>query len=289
MNDDSKFRNMTWWAKEFPGSIVDYYPENLADPAKKPFLRPMRDVLREFRKKMKRPRKPSQRYKRSRYIHWRMVLNEWRKIRPLMEPIPKFLSIDEKWMRECIPPRKRVGDEEDWPLNNFVRNAHWKIILIGEVNSTMFFHADGFSTATYLLQLVGRKRVIVCAPSEAKYLYRAGDVDTWAPDYDRTPLFEKANCTDNTIHPGEVLFYPAHWWHHTLNLDRPTIGMAGRHINGWNVDEVYEELRQRCLNPGPDITKEWPAAAPNLSRRNCAAVHRCVKMWKEIWPIDHLK
>ena len=51
---------------------------------------------------------------------------------PLMEPIPKFLSIDEN---ECIPPRRRVGD---WPLNNFVRNAHWKIILIGETTACFF-------------------------------------------------------------------------------------------------------------------------------------------------------
>eukprot|EP00971_Amphidinium_carterae_P215578 4279178-Amphidinium_carterae.1 len=30
-----------------------------------------------------------------------------------------------------------------------------------------------------------------------------------------------------TVNPGELLYYPGYWWHHTLQLETPSIGYTG--------------------------------------------------------------
>jgi hypothetical protein len=62
--------------------------------------------------------------------------------------------------------------------------------------------------------------------------------------------------------------------------------MAGRRIDGNNAEQVYGELKQRCANPGPDITTQWPGAAPNLSKRMCKNIGKCYNLWKTIFADD---
>ncbi len=281
----------SYFAKEFPDAIVDYYPKNLAQVSKKPFLRPMRAVLDEF--KTPNPEPPggwgqSGRSEAARYIHWRMTLAQWNRVKDQLTPMHPFFTTDEPWMKECIPKKIRNPKnprQVNWPKNNFIRHAHWKIIVMGEEDSGMFFHADGFSTSTFVNQFVGRKRWTLCKPDpQMKHMYPAGTIDTFAPREEilaKYPRFAGADCADITVHPGEVIYYPSHYWHQTLNLDRPCMSMAGRRVDANNADEVYGELVQRCRNPGPDITKQWPGAAPNLSKRMCKNIGKCYSIWQK--------
>jgi hypothetical protein len=58
----------------------------------------------------------------------------------------------------------------------------------------MFNHMDTLRTASFQIQLSGIKRWHICGPSENHKMYEASDVNAFAPDYDRYPLFLDADC-----------------------------------------------------------------------------------------------
>jgi hypothetical protein len=78
------------------------------------------------------------------------------------------------------------------------------------------------------VHLHGRKRWLLIAPAESRRLYSRGlssgmpnfsQVDPEAPDYARHPRFRGVRVFGTTLGPGETLFIPHGWWHHTRSLD----------------------------------------------------------------------
>lgn len=87
----------------------------------------------------------------------------------------------------------------------------------------MPLHYHG-TTEAILCQLVGTKQVTLFAPSDWPLLYAHpwytkryyfSRVDPRQPDLSRFPKFEKATPITFTLHPGEILLIPVHWWHVT--------------------------------------------------------------------------
>lgn len=77
------------------------------------------------------------------------------------------------------------------------------------------------------VHLRGRKRWLLFPPGGA-HLYPRGlfsgmpnfsEVDPERPDYARYPRFRGATAFATTVGPGETLFIPSGWWHHTRTLD----------------------------------------------------------------------
>ena len=60
------------------------------------------------------------------------------------------------------------------------------------------------------------------------------------------------------MEPGEILYYPAYWWHQTKCLDTPTIGLTGlmvgventRHDLEWPKvhEQFYQDIKHKCGN-----------------------------------------
>lgn len=74
-----------------------------------------------------------------------------------------------------------------------------------------------------LVQIVGRKRVVLFPPSAVEDLYLKGDksivVDIDDPDLKRFPRFPHAQRYECEMAPGDVLFLPALWFHNVTSLD----------------------------------------------------------------------
>ena len=77
-----------------------------------------------------------------------------------------------------------------------------------------------------LCQVVGRKRVLMFAPSDSHRLYAHPDamlhntsrVDVVEPDLAAFPLFAEAKRFECVLGPGDMLYIPPHWWHHVTSL-----------------------------------------------------------------------
>lgn len=77
-------------------------------------------------------------------------------------------------------------------------------------------------------QVYGRKKFSLFDPLQTEYLYPFPDsspmphvslVNIEHPDPKRFPRFALARPIEVVIHPGEVLFLPAFWWHHVRSLE----------------------------------------------------------------------
>lgn len=91
------------------------------------------------------------------------------------------------------------------------------------------------------VHLTGRKRWILYSPRQSRSLYPRGlfssmpnfaHIDPENPDYERYPRFRDAKGLRATVGPGETLFIPHGWWHHTRSLDDATS------MNFWWADGI---------------------------------------------------
>lgn len=75
-----------------------------------------------------------------------------------------------------------------------------------------------------LCQIVGRKRVVMFPPSEYNNLYMRGSsspvLNIDSPDLRQYPRFIDAwkRAVEVTLHPGDMLYFPANWLHHITTL-----------------------------------------------------------------------
>jgi histone arginine demethylase JMJD6 len=143
-------------------------------------------------------------------------------------------------------------------------------MLIGEKDSGMFLHKDTLHTASWQAQFSGEKRWHLCGPSEDSFMYKAGDVDAFSPDYGRFPLFREASCLQVTVSPGDVIYYPKDWWHQTQNLVSPTISVTGTLVSRGNYASVREELVNNCEGRGGTFRPDAEL---------CTALEQCYKTW----------
>jgi len=105
--------------------------------------------------------------------------------------------------------------------------AHLRIKLwLGKAGTVTPVHRDVPHNLN--VHLVGRKRWLLFAPRESSRMYPRGllsgmpnfaEVDPERPDPARHPRFRHAHALVATVGPGETLFIPHGWWHHTRSLD----------------------------------------------------------------------
>lgn len=79
-----------------------------------------------------------------------------------------------------------------------------------------------------LLQLKGRKRVLLFAPEELSNLYPYGAlsrtphvsrINLTRDDQSRYPKFAQARCGEVWLEPGDMLYIPLFWWHGVFGYD----------------------------------------------------------------------
>ena len=93
-----------------------------------------------------------------------------------------------------------------------------------------------------LIQISGRKRVVLFSPQDALNLYLNGDksevIDIDRPDLEKYPKFMNAKRYECVLQPGDGIFIPAMWFHNVIALDFSiAINMFYKHIE----DNLYDQ------------------------------------------------
>ena len=86
-----------------------------------------------------------------------------------------------------------------------------------------------------LIEVVGRKKVVLFPPTAAPFLYLVGDksrvTDIDETDLTKFPNFSKATRYECVLDAGDVLFIPALWFHHVTALDfAVAVNVFWRHL-----------------------------------------------------------
>jgi len=99
-------------------------------------------------------------------------------------------------------------------------------VWVGKTGTVTPVHRD--IPHNFHVHLTGRKRWLLFSPKESAHLYPRGMFSglpnfAWAdpgqPDYERFPRLRGAQGVACLCGPGDTLFIPSGWWHHTRLLD----------------------------------------------------------------------
>lgn len=118
--------------------------------------------------------------------------------------------------------KRLIGDIELFPgfIDPSQTDGHVDF-WFGPAGTVTPLHHDLFNV--FLTQVQGRKRIRLIPSFQVHRVYSEhgvwSQVDLENPDYERFPLFEKADIFDVVLEPGESLFIPIAWWHHVRALD----------------------------------------------------------------------
>jgi hypothetical protein len=210
------------------------------------------------------------------YVQWRIRLPQWERMAHLFDPFPPYLS-GKWWQDKCLHNRTTKA--------NLWSAVAWRMMVIGKDEAGMFVHPDSFFTSVWQMQVQGTKRWAVCHPEDDHLFPRAGEWDPFNPSFDdwaaEYPKMREARCGFADVSPGEVLLYPSNYWHATLNLDYPCIGIAGRTVTALNYKGIFEHLRNECNSPRPDASEHYFGASENLYSDMCDTVlPRCLAVWE---------
>ena len=126
-----------------------------------------------------------------------------------------------------------------------------------------------------LVQVVGRKRVVLFPPSDAPYLYLTGDksqvLDIDTPDPVAFPEFSRASRWEAELAAGEVLYIPALWFHNVTAVEfGVAVNVFWRHM-----DTAFYDGKDTYGNKDP----------PQV-QRSLQMVERAAKVLSEL-PQEH--
>lgn len=177
------------------------------------------------------------------------------------------------------------------PASQFLMGSHWRMLLIGSEGAGMFNHRDILRSSSWQAQISGKKRWHVCDPSQDDHMYYAGEVDTFNPDYKTFPKAKDLDCIDDWVVPGELLFYPRDYWHHTeIKLDEgrnESISFTGTLTDSQNYGGMIDEFARECGLPGRDgSVSNRPRRIP-LNPVVCERMSKCFDWWEEHWNLKN--
>ncbi|NXA40744.1 TYW5 protein, partial [Eudromia elegans] len=175
-----------------------------------------------------------------------------------------FLSEDEKYYLRSLgeDPRQDVADirkqfpvlAEDIQIPEYFEKEQFfsSVFRISSAGLQLWTHYDVMDN--FLIQVTGKKRVVLYSPQDAPYLYLSGsksevlDVDN--PDFEKYPLFLKAKRYECYLEPGDVLFIPALWFHNVISEEF-----------GVGVNVFWKHLPSNCYDKNDTYGNKDPTAA----------------------------
>ncbi|XP_071941241.1 tRNA wybutosine-synthesizing protein 5-like isoform X2 [Antedon mediterranea] len=142
-----------------------------------------------------------------------------------------FLSEDEKYYLRSLgdDPRKDISNfqrlfpvlSNDLEIPKFFDTDRFfsSVLRVGSAGVQLWTHYDVMDNI--LIQVNGRKKVVLFSPKDALNLYLVGDksevIDIENADYSKYPLFKNVTWYECILEPGDVLFIPA-WTSELLSI-----------------------------------------------------------------------
>jgi hypothetical protein len=280
---------------------VDFYPHNMVEVQAHPYFLSFGPALYQLLHKPEEAYVGVDASEPGTYIQWNLDAETWQElvVELLGATLPGMLD-DQRWTQHCfdqghhyrkasqhIDANGDSTDESDaveesdldpeasWErsASHYFLSTHWQMLLLGEAGAGMFHHQDTLRTASWQLQLVGAKKWHLCGPEQTPFMYEAGKIDLFAPDYLSHPLLREATCYEVTVQAGEMLYYPHDYWHQTVNLETPSIALSSTLLTPYSYAHTIDELRRECAGAG----RIFPPQADM-----CAALQECYSVWDVI-------
>ncbi len=228
--------SLDYFKTKFGQVTADFYPHNMDKADIHPFLTPLNRAIEELHQPTSAF--PSNSEHPGTYIQWNIHWLDWKNLTQGFGTIPYQFIRDDFWLEECL--------RSEFIRDQYVKRTHWKMILIANKGAGMFNHQDVLRTASWQAQLIGAKRWHICAPDQSQYLYGAGKVDLFDPDYEQFPNYRYAKCFEDVVKAGEMIYYPRDYWHQTENLETPSVSVSASILDENNHNEIWEELNAEC-------------------------------------------
>ncbi|XP_031562148.1 tRNA wybutosine-synthesizing protein 5-like [Actinia tenebrosa] len=157
-----------------------------------------------------------------------------------------FFSPEEKYYLRSLgeDPRKDISDisvhfpslAQDIKLPDLYPEQQFfsSVFRIASPGCQLWTHYDIMDNL--LIQVSGRKRVVLFSPQDASNLYLNGDksevLNIDNPDLKRFPRFSSAVPFECHLEAGDVLFIPALWFHNVLSIDfGVAVNVFWRHLD----------------------------------------------------------
>ncbi|KAG8432672.1 hypothetical protein GDO86_017061 [Hymenochirus boettgeri] len=192
-----------------------------------------------------------------------------------------FVSEHEKYYLRSLgeDPRKDIADIHkqfpdfagDIQIPQFFEKDQFfsSVFRISSPGLQLWTHYDVMDN--FLIQVTGKKRVVLYSPRDAPYLYLSGDksevLDVDAPDLIKYPLFSQARRYECYLEAGDILFIPALWFHNTV-ADGFGVG----------VNVFWKHLPSDCY----DKTDTYGNKDPSAAARAIQILDRALKTLEEL-------
>ena len=153
-----------------------------------------------------------------------------------LEPVPDYFQPN--WL---TGPFARA-------LDSRLHGGRFELYIGGAGGKFPVLHFDTWHIYTFLSQIYGVKKYTLFAPEQTPFLYTQGNqsqIDNLEnPDLRKYPLFAQATPIQLELHPGEILFVPAGWWH-TAKILTPSITVSASRVNASNWRDFSRDLTSR--------------------------------------------
>lgn len=114
-----------------------------------------------------------------------------------------------------------LKDDFKWPNIGLRLVRQLPMLFFGGENSKVFMHYDIDYSNILHFHFHGKKKCLLFAPDQSKYLYKVPhslisreDIDFDNPDYEKFPALGKAKGLVAELNHGEMLYMPEGYWHY---------------------------------------------------------------------------
>ncbi|MGA2845983.1 MAG: cupin-like domain-containing protein [Candidatus Acidiferrales bacterium] len=145
------------------------------------------------------------------------------------------------------------------PLSQLLRSrlhdGSQELYIGGKGGKFPFLHFDSYHTHAFISQIYGTKEFTIFTTDQTPFIYvrpnqyNASQIpDLEKPDYEKFPLFAKANAMRFKLEPGETLFVPGGVWH-TAKMLSPSISVSVNRANASNWTSLTRDMYRKAPLP----------------------------------------